>query len=256
METTLDDLLHGELKIHQPLIDYGPRVNIDTILLAHYVRMKARDRVLELGCAHGAVSLILARRRSLERQDDRGTIEGMDIQEDLLALATRNAALNNLQRLVAFKTGDLRKSRDLFPPQVYDVIVMNPPYDEIGKSQRHLSSAMATALHGEQCALCDVIAAAGYLLKNKGRLFLVMRAKRLGELFSLMDQYNVRPKRFRTVHPKQGCAASVVLVEGVRASGDGVIVESPLFVQGEDGAYTADLEAAYLLEKRGDASCR
>ena len=171
METTLDDLLHGELKIHQPLIDYGPRVNIDTILLAHYVRMKARDRVLELGCAHGAVSLILARRRSLERQDDRGTIEGMDIQEDLVALATRNAALNDLQQLVAFKTGDLRKSRDLFPPQVYDVIVMNPPYDEIGKSQRHLSSAMATALYGEQCALCDVIAAAGYLLKNKGRLF-------------------------------------------------------------------------------------
>ena len=256
METTIDDLLHGALKIHQPLIDHGPRVNIDTILLAHYVRMKARDRVLELGCAHGAISLILALRRSLERQDDRGAIEGMDIQEDLVALATRNAQLNDLQRLAVFQAGDLRKSRDLFPPQSYDVLVMNPPYDEIGKSQRHPSDAMATALHGEQCALRDVIAAAGYLLKNRGRFYLILRAKRLGELFSLMNQHNVRPKRFRSVHPKPGCPASVVLVEGVRASGDGVIVEPPLFVQGEDGAYTADLKAAYTLEKGSGTPCR
>ena len=256
METTLDDLLHGELKLYQPLVDHGPRVNIDTILLAHYVRMKARDRVLELGCAHGAVSLILARRRSLQREDDRGTIEGMDIQEELVALAARNAQLNDLQRLVTFKTGDLRKSRELFPPQTYDVVLMNPPYDEIGKSQRHLSTVMATALHGEQCALCDVIAAAGYLLKNRGRLFLILRAKRLGELFSLMDQYNVRPKRLRAVHPKPGSAASVVLVEGVRASGEGIIIEPPLFVQGENAAYTADLEAAYILKKGGGTSCR
>lgn len=256
METTLDDLLHGELKLHQPLINHGPRVNIDTILLAHYVRMRPRDRVLELGCAHGAISLILARRRSLQRGDDRGAIEGMDIQEELVELASANARLNHLQQLVAFKTGDLRKSREIFPPQTWDVVLMNPPYDEIDKSQRHRATAMATALHGENCSLSDVLAAAAYLLKNRGRLFLILRAKRLGELFSLMNHSNVRPKRLRCVHPEPGAPASVVLVEGVRASGEGMIVDPPLFVQGEDAAYTADLKAAYILKKEGDAPCR
>jgi tRNA1(Val) A37 N6-methylase TrmN6 len=58
----------------------------------------------------------------------------------------------------------------------------------------------------------------------------------------------------RAVHPKPGRAASVVLVEASRASGDGLVVEPPLFIYGADGNYTEELLDAYRLEEPGQ--CR
>jgi len=68
----------------------------------------------------------------------------------------------------------------------------------------------------------------------------------MGELFHILSEQNVKPKRLRAVHPKPDRQASVVLVEAVRASGDGIIVEPPLFICGRDGKYTEELLAAYL----------
>ena len=58
----MEDLLYGALKIKQPDEKMGPRVNLDTILLAHFTKPRRREKILELGCAHGAVSLILAKK--------------------------------------------------------------------------------------------------------------------------------------------------------------------------------------------------
>ena len=60
MEATRDAILYGLLHIWQPL--KGPRVSVDSVLLAWYARIKPGERAIELGSAHGAVSLILAKR--------------------------------------------------------------------------------------------------------------------------------------------------------------------------------------------------
>ncbi|CBL28481.1 hypothetical protein [Fretibacterium fastidiosum] len=60
-EATRDDLLYGRLRLWQPAA--GPRVSMDTVLLAAWVRRRARrPRFVELGSASGAVSLMLALR--------------------------------------------------------------------------------------------------------------------------------------------------------------------------------------------------
>jgi tRNA1(Val) A37 N6-methylase TrmN6 len=203
---------------------------------------------MELGCAHGAVSLIMARRMPGTR------FEGIDINPSLVEMALRNALLNGLAERVSFSVEDLREHRRDFAAESYDAVVMNPPYDEPGSSRPSADAATATAMHGEQCSLSDAVACAKYLLRNGGKFFLVMRAKRLGELFCLLHRHNVKPKRMRAVHPKPDRAASVVLVEAKRASGDGVTVEPPLFIYGADGNYTEELLAAYRLEEYGQ--CR
>jgi tRNA1(Val) A37 N6-methylase TrmN6 len=109
---------------------------------------------------------------------------------------------------------------------------------------------MAEAMHGMACTLSEVVACAKYLLRNGGKFFLVIRAKRVGELFHLLYEHNVKPKRFRAVHPKPDRPASVVLVEAVRASGDGVTAESPLFIHDSGGEYTEALLEAYRLPER------
>ena len=245
---SFDDVLYGALRMIQPVVGGGPRVNVDTILLADFARFPARARVLEMGCAHGAVALILAKRRLQEHPDRQcPPIDAFDINPDLIAMAKRNAVINDLVDNVNFFVSDLRNYRKKFPSEAYDGVIMNPPYDEIDRSRASASSAMATALHGESATLREVAGSAKYLLKNGGKFFLVIRAKRTGELLAILDEYNVKPKRLRFVHPKPDRTASVVLVEAARASGDGVIVEQPLFIHGSDGEYTEELAKAYRL---------
>jgi tRNA1(Val) A37 N6-methylase TrmN6 len=247
------DILYGAVKIHQPPGGRGPRVSADTVLLAYFARVRPGARVAEPGCAHGAVSLIMAAR------NPRARFDGFDIDENLVGMARENARLNGCHERVNFFVSDLREHRKNFEPETYDAVVMNPPYDEPGRSRPSRSRALAVARHGEECRLADAVACAKYLLRNGGKFFLVMRAKRAGELFQLLYENNVRPKKIRAVHPKPGRDASVVLVEAVRASGDGLAVEPPLFIHGRGGEYTEEFLAAYKIggeSPEGGKSCR
>ena len=248
--TSPDDILCGALKVIQPEVGDGPRVNVDTILLADFARFPSGAKVIEMGCAHGTVALILAKRRQLAYPGHLApAIDAFDINPDLIAMAQRNAEMNDLGANVSFFVSDLREHRKNFSSETYDTVIMNPPYDEAGRSRASANSAMAAAMHGECATLREVASAAKYLLKNGGKFFLVIRANRTGELLAILSDLNLKPKRLRFVHPKPGRRASVVLAEAVRASGDGLAVEPPLFIQGPDGAYTEELMKAYRLHE-------
>ncbi|GAB1427171.1 hypothetical protein MASR2M17_05970 [Aminivibrio sp.] len=101
MTFTRDEILCGALTLEQPLP--GPRVNVDTILLSAWVRPPfppSKGGILEMGCASGAVVLLLALRfPHVER------LMGMDIQKPLVEMARRNALANNLSHRVSFFEG-------------------------------------------------------------------------------------------------------------------------------------------------------
>jgi len=237
MKEGREDLLRGELKIKQPPENEGPRVNLDTILLAHFTRPKKGERILEIGCAHGAISLILAKRGH--------NVEGVDIQPHLIEMAAENAVENGLEDKAKFYTGDIRDHRKIWEAQSFDRVAVNPPYFEKKSGSLSPSTALATALNGLDCTLEELIQAGRYLLKNKGYLDIVIHAGRVGELLALLDKHNIAPKRFRSVHPKPGAEASVVLIEAVRASKHGLRIEAPLFVLDEEGKETPQLLKAY-----------
>lgn len=241
MEEQREKLLSGVLEIIQPDTKDGPRVNVDTILLANFARPKQRERVLEIGCAHGAVSLILAKRGY--------SITGIDIQPHLIEMARHNAEINGLSDKTEFITMDITKCRENWEAQHFNRIIVNPPYDDPGSCRVSPSKALATANHGTQCTLRDMITSIKYLLNNRGYLDIVIRANRLGELFGLMNEFNIAPKKLKTVHPAPGRPASVVLVEGLKAAGHGITVAPPLFIKDEHGNETEELLKAYRIEE-------
>jgi tRNA1(Val) A37 N6-methylase TrmN6 len=206
---THDEILYGKLKLWQP--DEGPRVNMDTVLLAAYVRLRPRasSSFIELGAAAGAVSFMLAL-----RFPERFSILGIEIQEELEALARRNHLENGFGGNVAFRRMDLREHREL-PAESFDGLVVNPPYDEEGRGRKSLSETAAIARQSACCGLPDVIQAARWLLKTRGRFFAVFRAARLGEFLTLMTDGGIEPKRLRLVYPREGEKANLFLVEGL-----------------------------------------
>jgi tRNA1(Val) A37 N6-methylase TrmN6 len=240
-ETTTDDILFGELKLNQPV--EGPRVSVDTVLLAASVKIRRGERVLELGCAHGAVLLILAR-----KFPQAAKFEGLEICRDLADMAVQNARCNRLEERVGFACGDLREIRTHFPAESFDVVLMNPPYNDPEKSRVSCHSIKAVARHGTACSLADVAAAASHLLKPRGRFYLVMRANRTAEALSLFRQKALEPKRIRFIHPGPGKEASTFLLAAMKQGRGGVVIDPPLFITDEHGEYTPELLSAYRLE--------
>lgn len=241
METSRDDILFGELSLLQPV--KGPRVSVDTVLLAAAPRIRRGDRIMELGCAHGAVLFILAR-----KYPDASAFEGLEIREDLVEMARENARTNGLEGRVGISQGDLREIRKRYPAESFDVVLMNPPYNDPERSRVSPHSVNAVARHGTVCTLADVFSAASFLLKPRGRFYLVLCATRAVEALTLLVQKGLEPKRIRFVHPVPGKEASTFLLSAMKQGRRGIVVDPPLIISDEHGNYTPELLAAYRLE--------
>ena len=236
-----NDILYGVLKIWQP--SRGARVNVDTVLLAAYpdISRKREVKFAELGSASGAVSLLLAKRfKNL-------SVVGLEIQNEAVELATRNVIENELYSQVCFFEFDIR-DYDLLDAQSFDGIVVNPPYKSIESGRVSSRLAEATARQETAGRLDEIVSAARWLLRSKGRFYCVFTANRMAELLSLLVNNNIQPKRMRYVHPKPKRAASVFLLEAVKDGGIGLTVEPPLYIYDDNGEYTEELKMAYTLD--------
>ena len=233
---TFDEI--NKLKIFQPLI--GPRVNMDTILLASWVKkVRGNAKFLEAGCAVGAVSLLLALKFTRNFN-----ITGLDIQSELVKIAKINATKNNLDSRVNFVAGDLR-DKNIFPRESFDGLVINPPYSSINAGRESNNSSRSAARLEISCTPDDVGEAASRLLKSRGRLFAVFTSSRLDIFINSMMKYKITPKRLKIVYPKINSNSGIFLIECVKNGGEGLILMPPLIIRDENGNYTKDLLDAY-----------
>ena len=236
-EITCDDVLFGRLRLLQPIT--GPRVNMDTVLLAAWVKIRSgHGRVLEAGCASGAVSLILAMRY------ENIHVTGIDIQPELIEIATLNATNNNLADRVKFIAGDLR-DKNILPRQYFDSLVINPPYESLTASRESPDPSRTTARLEISCNPDDVAELAGRVLKDRGRMFAVFTSSRLDVFLSAMMRHRITPKRLRPVYPNQRANSGIFLCECVKRGGEGLSILPPLYVRGNDGDYTPEIMRAY-----------
>jgi len=244
-ETTCDEILYGKLQMLQPV--NGPRVNVDTILLSAFAKIKNGEKAIELGSAHGAVSLLLSL-----RFPDAAFVEGLEIQKELWSMGLENARENHLDHKVRFTLGDLKQVSRIYDPQSFDVLVANPPYFTERRGRKSCKPSSAVANHGLSCSIADVVSAASYLLRNKGRMYLVFNAERTDELISLLLAKRIMVKRLRPVYPRPGKKASVVLIYASKNAGSGMLLDRPLMICDEIGQYSDELNEAYKL---GDSPC-
>ena len=186
---THDDILYGRPRLWQP--EAGPRVSMDTVLLAAWVRRPPGKRasVVELGAATGAVSLMLALRFPGSFR-----IVGLELQPDLAAMAERNGRENGLEERVSFRCGDLRDP-SLLPRDAFDGVVANPPYEAPGRGRESPVAARSIARQGACCSIRDVAAAAARLLKGRGRFCAVFRTDRMAALMGAALDAGLAPKR-------------------------------------------------------------
>lgn len=238
---TCDDILYGRLKLLQP--KDGPRVNLDTILLSAWVKVRAgKSRFVELGCASGAISLLLA----MKYNRNNFHVTGLEIQSDLVELAKINAKNNGIEN-INFIQGDLR-DKNIFRPEYFDGLVVNPPYGSQlhGRISGNISRSFAR--HEVTCTPEDVAKTAARILKSKGRLFAVFTCERLDVFINAMTKYNLMPKRIRFIYPDMNHNSGIFLIECIKNGGEGVNILPPLIVRDDNNNYTPEILGAYDLE--------
>lgn len=218
----IEDLEDKRLKIIQAKDSY--RFSVDSILLLNFIRLKNYENIIDLGTGSGIIPLLLfGKKKGL-------SIYGVEIQKDLADMARRSVELNKLQNGITIIQEDFRNLKNNFKNQQFDVVVSNPPYISMGQGKINPSINKAIARHEIKGELEDMISVSNYLLKNKGRIYLIYRSAKLIKLVITLKRYGIEPKVIKLIHPRPGENANLVLLEGIKSGKEELKIEDPIFL--------------------------
>jgi len=227
--STQDRLLGGRVLLEQP--KQGYRVAIDPILLAAAIEAGPGERILDAGCGTGAAALCLAA-RVLDC-----TLVGIELDGELAGLARTNVAANGMDGRIAIVERALQDYDGAF-----DQVMTNPPFYE---NDRHTSSPQATkaTAHGESTLdLAGWIKAAARLLKPGGRLTLIHRADRIGDILQACEG-RLGAAAIFPLWPKADVEAKRILVSAIKGRRTPPRLLPGLVLHRADGGYTAQTQA-------------
>lgn len=235
----LDDLGVGGLHLIQ-----NPEwfcFGIDAVLLTAFAaeNIKNGAAVLDFCCGNGIIPILLSYKSRAAQ------ICGLELIDEVFALAKKNVNYNNLAEKVRIIQGDVCRAAEVFPKASFDNITCNPPYKEARGGLVSKTDKKAAARHEIFCTLEDVISQAAALLRFGGKLSMVHRPERLADIICLMRKYKLEPKRLRFVHPKPEKTATMILIEGAKGGKSKLILSPPLYVQNENGEYTDEINRIY-----------
>ena len=234
---TIEDLQLNGLRLIQKKNAF--RFGMDSVLLAHFARIRETDTVVDLGTGNGILPLLLYGRQKGRRY------YAVEIQEESAELAKRNAELNGLEDRLTVIHADACDLRSYLEKCSADAAVCNPPYGQPASALISPNAGKAVARTQEEDTLSHLFAGAFDVLKGRGSLFLVYPAAQMLHLMKKLQSFHLEPKRFQMVYPSAGKPANLVLVEAVKDARPMLHPMPPLIIREQDGSLTKDLKSVY-----------
>lgn len=212
---------------------------MDAVLLSGFARVKEGETVLDIGTGTGIIPILL------EAKTEGRHFTGLEIQEESADMARRSVAMNGLSEKIDIITGDIKEAGSIFDAASFDVITTNPPYMIGNHGLKSQDEPKAIARHEICCTLRDVVREGRHLLRTGGRFYMVHRPFRLVEIFSVLTEYKLEPKRMQLVYPYVDQEPNMVLIEACRGGRSRITIEKPLIVYQEQDKYTDEIYDIY-----------
>ena len=99
------------------------------------------------------------------------------------------------------------------------------------------------------CCLEDVFKTSCELLVPGGRLYMVHRPERLDDILILAKKHGFAIRLLRLVYPDITKGATMVLVECLKGTKHGIIMEPPCIIYDSDKIYSQEINEIYYNEK-------
>lgn len=230
MEVINDLLNYNGLKIVQ-----NPKwfnFSIDSVLLANFVKIGKSTKIIDFCTGNAPIPLFLSTKTQSK-------IVGVELQKKIYELAEKTIKLNKLEDRIEIINYDVKKLKDIYETDTFDLITCNPPYFKISdKKQINDAEEKAVARHELALTLDDIFKCAKKILKNNGKIALVHRTDRLIDIISTMRKNNIEPKRLQFVYPFKSSLSNLVLIEGAKNGRPGLKVDENIILHNQDGSYS------------------
>ncbi len=200
-------------------------ITTDTLLLADFISLKTAERVLEIGTGSGAISLILAEKNRVD-------ITGIDISPESIHVAQKNL-MSNKSKLagdVTFLQKSVESLKEHQWNSYYDVVVCNPPFYKSSEGRSSPVVPRRMAREEMRLSLHELIRSASFLLRHKGRLYLIHRPERLEEIMETGRKSGIHVKEIQPVYTKKHAHAKRVLIMAQNRAKAGAKILQPRYI--------------------------
>lgn len=233
----IDDLEFKGLKIIQN--KDGFCFGIDSVLLSDFAKNIKNAKVIDLGTGTGIINILLS------GKTNNCNFVGVEIQEEVAEMATRSVKLNDLENRIEIINDNILNLKNTFKRKEFDVVVTNPPYKKINTGIINKEDKKIISRHEITANLEGFIQTASYLLKDYGEFYMVHRPDRLVDIFSIMRDEKIEPKKIKFVYPGKNKKANLVLIKGVKLGHPFLEYDDNLYVYDENGNYTKEILEIY-----------
>ena len=219
----IESLGEYQLKVIQNKHSYC--FSVDSILLAQFIKIKKRETIIDLGTGCGIIPFLIY------HPEKKNLIYGVEIQEKLASLAKKSISLNNLDKEIFIIQEDINNLREKFSGEYFDVITVNPPYIPGGRGKSSSNNEQLIARHEININLDNILKISSYLLKQRGRFYLIHRADFFIPVIMALKKHSFEPKVLQFIYTKKDREAKRFLCEARKEGGTELKVLTPIFLE-------------------------
>lgn len=241
----IDYMYSDDLKIIQDKHAFA--FSLDTLLLAAAAKDYIHDRyrVADLCAGNCAATMYMA-------YFNRAHYDAIEVQAEPYSQAKRSLLLNHMENRITVYQDNVLNAFKFLKKDSYDVVTVNPPYFKVPKGHAiNPDPKKAIARHEILINLQQIIAVASGLLKMKGKLFMVHRPERLGEIIYYCMDHDLSVKTIQPFVSHRGENSNLIIVEAVKhTASDGTVLKDAIEVHAANGDYLPAIKKIIREDKK------